>query len=102
MKNLKIDDTFELQDIKIHPLTDVQLEELHAHVKTYEALINKRARKLKETLILYPVHSDVDYKRLLLMDYTFLKRPVFQIEGHVFAGNDKQTEEKIRDHIRKL
>ncbi|WP_319227774.1 ArsC/Spx/MgsR family protein [Draconibacterium orientale] len=91
MKEVNIDNSFEKQDIKTEPITEQQVESLYAHTKSYEALINKRARKLKAALEANPVENDADYKKLLLTDYTFLKRPVFEIDGKLFVGNSPKT-----------
>lgn len=37
--------------------------------------------------------KDVDYKKLILKEYTFLKRPAAIIDGKVIAGNDKNAVE---------
>lgn len=91
MKEVNVDESFVKQDIKTEPITGEQVESMYAHTKSYEALINKRARKLKAVLEANPVKTDADYKKLLLMDYTFLKRPVFEIEGKLFVGNSPKT-----------
>nr|WP_319570025.1 ArsC/Spx/MgsR family protein [uncultured Draconibacterium sp.] len=91
MKEVNVDESFVQQDIKTEPITEEQVESLYAHTKSYEALINKRARKLKAALETNPVKTDADYKKLLLTDYTFLKRPVFEIDGNIFVGNSPKT-----------
>ncbi len=96
MKEVGVDESFELQDIKFNPVTEEQVESFFEHTQSYEALINKRARKLKDTLAQNPVNEDADYKRLLLLDYTFLKRPVFEIDDQLFIGNAAQTVEAIK------
>lgn len=35
--------------------------------------------------------SEQDYRRLILEEYTFLKRPVVVIDGQVFAGSAKKA-----------
>jgi len=35
--------------------------------------------------------EDVDYKQLILSDYTFLKRPVIIIDKDIYIGNDKKN-----------
>jgi arsenate reductase len=97
MKEVGVDDTFIKQDIKTSPLTTEQIEELYQSTQSYEALINKRARKLKDALIDNPVKVDEDYKAILLTDYTFLKRPVFQIDDQFFIGNAKKTIQELKD-----
>ncbi len=96
MKEVGVDDSFEQQDIKFSPVNEEQAEELYEHTGSYEVLINKRARKLKEVLAESPIKSDADYKKLLLMDYTFLKRPVFEIDGQLFVGNAPKVIEAIK------
>ncbi len=66
MKAINVDDSFEQQDIKTEPITGEQVESLYTHTQSYEALINKRARKSKAALEANPVKTDADYKKLLL------------------------------------
>ena len=99
MKEVNVDDSFQKQDIKTEPLTEEQVETLYAYTKSYEALINKRARKLKAALESNPLKTDAYYKELLLMDYTFLKRPVFEIEGNLFVGNSPKTVAAVKDAL---
>lgn len=96
MKEVGVDNNFEQQDIKFKPITEEQVVSFYKHTGSYEELINKRARKLKDALAERPVKEDTDYKKLLLMDYTFLKRPVFDIGGQLFFGNAKKTIEAIK------
>ncbi|GET34985.1 hypothetical protein PbJCM13498_38480 [Prolixibacter bellariivorans] len=99
MKEVGVDDSFEQQDIKFHPVTEEQVEHFYQQTGSYEELINKRARKLKDALAEHPVTGDADYKKLLLLDYTFLKRPVFEIDGQLFVGNAKKTVEAIKEAL---
>lgn len=96
IKDLNIGDEFIMQDIKISPISESQIDELYVMAGSYENLINKRARKLKEVLIKYPVKDDGDYRKILTLDYTFLKRPVFVINSEAFIGNAKSTVEAVR------
>ncbi len=96
MKEVGVDGRFEQQDIKVNPVTEAQVEGFYQHTGSYEELINKRARKLKDALAENPVNEDGDYKKLLLMDYTFLKRPVFDVDGQLFVGNAKKTVEALK------
>jgi arsenate reductase (glutaredoxin) len=41
------------------------------------------------------IKTDLDYRAYILDEYTFLKRPVFILEGEYFAGNSKKTIEQI-------
>ena len=40
--------------------------------------------------------SEADYKQLILEEDTFLKRPVFLIDGAIFIGNTKKTIEAVQ------
>ncbi len=35
------------------------------------------------------------------MDYTFLKRPVFEIDGQLYVGNSPKTVEAIKEALGK-
>ncbi|HKJ41860.1 MAG TPA: ArsC/Spx/MgsR family protein [Sunxiuqinia sp.] len=102
MKEVGVDDSFERQDTKFDPVTEQQVEGFYRHTGSYEALINKRARKLKNALDENPVSSDADYKKLLLMDYTFLKRPVFEINNRLFVGNAPKVVEAVKKALGSL
>lgn len=101
MKEVGVDDSFEQQDIKFEPISAEQAEHFYSFTGSYEALINKRARKLKAVLEEQPLNVDTDYKQILLMDYTFLKRPVFEIDGQLFVGNAPKTVEAIKEALGK-
>jgi arsenate reductase-like glutaredoxin family protein len=48
MKTLELPSSIDLIDIKKTPLSETDLSSLYAHTASYEALLNKRAQKLKE------------------------------------------------------
>ena len=82
-------DNLILREIKSSPITPAELENIKVHFASYEELFNKRAVKFRS--IDPSSFKDVDYKKLLLSDYTFLKRPVLLMEDNAFAGNSKET-----------
>ena len=82
---------FELQDIKTNPITARQLDELKAITGSYDALFSKRSRKFRPMGLHEQELSEQDYRRLILEEYTFLKRPVVVIDGQVFAGSAKKA-----------
>lgn len=90
LKELDPSAAYELQDIKEHPLTLQQLNELKHLSGTYEALFSKRARLYKERDLKNKQLSEDDYKNLLLEHYTFLKRPVIVNGERIFIGNSKK------------
>lgn len=95
LKEVQLDDTFELQDIKNQPLSEKQLEELYLSSGNYESLINKRARLYTSRDLKNKNLKESDYKELLLEHYTFLKRPVFILDKKIFIGNSKKTIESV-------
>lgn len=99
MKEVGVDESFILQDIKTTPITSEQIDELFNFTNNYEALINKRARKLKEALIESPIKTDEDYRALLLKDYTFLKRPLFKLGNKFYIGNAKKTINELKNEL---
>lgn len=85
---------FELQDIKTEPITEEQLEWLHGKTGSYERLFSRRAIKYRTLGLAEQNLTESDYKRLILEEYTFLKRPVVVIGESVFVGSSKKEVEK--------
>jgi arsenate reductase (glutaredoxin) len=79
---------FVLQDIKIEKITPAQLDELKEKAGSYEALFSRRAIKYKELGLKDKKLTEVDYRRLILEEYTFLKRPVAVAGRKIFIGKD--------------
>jgi len=65
-------------------------------VGSYQALFNTRAQKIKEWGIKVKNLTEADYRKLILKEYTFLKRPVIVVAGNVFIGNVKVTVDAIK------
>lgn len=82
---------FEKQDIKAEAITSVQLKEMKDLAGSYEALFSRRAIKYKEMGLKDLELKENDYKRLILEEYTFLKRPVIISGKHIFAGNEEKN-----------
>ena len=89
MKTLALRDDITQIDIKKNPLTVEQFEVLYQLSGSYEALLNKRAQKLKE--IDKSTLDEATIKALLLSHYTFLKRPVLLYQDKLYVGNAKAT-----------
>jgi len=82
---------FTFQDIKTEKITPTQLEEMKNAVGSYEALFSRIARKYKELGLSEKSLTENDYKKFILEEYTFLKRPVIFIGKKVFVGNSKNV-----------
>ena len=90
---------FEKREIKSVPISENELAEMYALSKSYEALFNKRARLYASLGLKDKNLSESDFKKHLLEEYTFLKRPVFIVDGEIFIGNSKKVIEKLKEKI---
>lgn len=90
---------FELQDIKEHPLTVKQLEELVDLSGSFEVLFSKRAKLYKEMGLKDEVLSEADFKRFILEHYTFLNRPVIIFNNQIFIGNSPKTQKQMLEAL---
>jgi len=96
LKGLPLDG-FQLQEIKTQPITVSQLEEMHTLTKSYESLFSRRSKKYAAMDLKNQVLTEKDYKRLILDEYTFLKRPVFIVDEKIFVGNAKKTIDSLKN-----
>lgn len=94
IKILDLPESVSCIDIKKAPLQEEDLTVLYAHTQSYEALLNKRAQKLKA--IDKSSLTETRIKELLLSHYTFLKRPVLLLDDQLFVGNAKATVEAAK------
>ena len=99
IKELNPDESVVLQNIKVEKITEAQLEEMRMLAGSYEALFSKRAMKYKALGLKEINLGELDYKKLILEEYTFLKRPVIIINDEIFIGNSKQTIEQAKVHF---
>ncbi|HTL81926.1 MAG TPA: ArsC/Spx/MgsR family protein [Bacteroidia bacterium] len=87
-----------LQDIKTEKITPAQLDEMAKLAGSYEALFSRVALKYK-TLDPKPT-TEKEYRKLILEEYTFLKRPVAIIDGKIFIGNSKKNVEALKAAVK--
>lgn len=99
MNELEIDSKFDKQDIKLENISEADLDQIANQIGSYEALFSKRAMKYKSMGLKEKNLSELDYKQLMLEEYTFLKRPFILINGEVFIGNAKKTVEAIKQKL---
>lgn len=93
---------FILQDIRTQPITPDELDELKAKAGSYEALFSRRALKYKALGLKDKQLTEADYRRLILEEYTFLKRPVTIAGKRIFAGSGKKEVEDLKAQLEKL
>lgn len=82
---------FEFQDIKTEKITAAQLAEMKKMAGSYEALFSRVALKYRALGLDKMKLGEEDYKKYILGEYTFLKRPVIIMGDKIFVGNSKST-----------
>jgi arsenate reductase len=91
---------FEMQDIKFEKITPDQLDEMKKMIGSYEALFSRRALKYKELGLKDKKLEERDFRKYILDEYTFLKRPVVIINNKIFAGSEKKTVEALKKALK--
>jgi len=95
LKELNLDGV-ELQNIKEQNIDAKTLDFLKEKAGSYEALFSKKAMKYRSMGLHEMKLTEADYKKYMLEEYTFLKRP-FMINGdEVFIGNTKNVVEAAK------
>lgn len=101
IKDTRIDKKgFEMQDIKFEKITPEQLDEMKTMAGSYEALFSRRALKYKELGLKDKQLNEKDYRKFILDEYTFLKRPVVIMNDKIFIGSEKKTVEALKKSIK--
>ncbi len=91
LKELDFGNDVELQDIKSQNIDETTLDFIKDRIGSYEELFSKRAMKFRSMGLNEITLSEADYKKYLLEEYTFLKRPFIVLEDQVFVGNAAKT-----------
>ena len=81
----------ELQNIKEQNIDEKTLDFLKEKVGSYEALFSKKAMKYRSMGLNEMTLTENDFKKYMLEEYTFLKRPFMINENDVFIGNSKSV-----------
>jgi len=87
------------QNIREEKITEQQLDEMANLSGSYESLFSRRALKYKSMKLKDKHLSEADYRRLILEEDTFLKRPVFIIDDAIFVGNSAKTVEALKQKL---
>jgi arsenate reductase len=91
LKDLNLPKGTKMQDVKLEPISQVQLAALYDVTQSYEQLINKRSRVLQALNKAGKTLDETGYKRLLETEYSCLKRPILHWENNFYLGNAKKT-----------
>ena len=90
IKELKLPACTQFRCIKEQEITMDELEKMKQFSGSYESLFSKRAIKYKSLGLKEKKMQEKDLKKLILDEYTFLKRPVFLFENEIYIGNSKK------------
>lgn len=91
---------YQLQDIKFEKITASQLDEMKKLSGSYESLFSRRAMKYKELGLKDKKLEEKDYRKYILDEYTFLKRPVVISNDKIFIGSEKKTVEALKNFLK--
>ncbi len=98
MKSLPLEG-FELQDIKTDAITPDQIDQMYSMAGSYEALFSRKAMKYRALGLHEQELKEEDYRRLILEEYTFLKRPVFIVGDKIYIGNSKKVVASLAEEL---
>ncbi len=87
----------EIQNIKEKNIDAKTLDKAAKALGGYEAIFSKRAMKYRSMGLNEMNLSEKDYRKYILEEYTFLKRPVFVIGDQYFAGNTKKVVAAVKE-----
>ncbi|HRE95975.1 MAG TPA: ArsC/Spx/MgsR family protein, partial [Flavobacteriales bacterium] len=90
-----------LQDIKSDALTETQVDDMAKLAGSYEAIFSRVAMKYRALGLDKKTLSEKDYKKYILEEYTFLRRPVVLADNRIFIGNSRKIVESAAEALRK-
>ncbi|MDB0011281.1 hypothetical protein N9E20_00580 [Crocinitomicaceae bacterium] len=93
IKEINPDSSVELQDIKLKNIDGETLDWIKEKVGSYEALFSKRAMKFRSMGLNEMQLTEADYRKYILEEYTFMKRPFMIVDEEVYIGNSKKVVE---------
>lgn len=99
LKEIKPGPEFKLQDIKSESITASQLDQMAKLAGSYEALFSRVALKYRSMGLNEMELKEKDYRKYILEEYTFLKRPVVIINNKIFIGSEKKTIEALKNEL---
>ncbi len=101
LKELNPGKDFIFHEIKSEPITPEQLDEMAALAGSYESLFSRIALKYRAWGLGQKKLSEKDYRKYILQEYTFLKRPVIIIDQKIYIGNSPKNVNAAREAMRK-
>ena len=99
MKELNLPEEAVLQDIKTEPMTGEQVDQMKELSGSYESLFSKRARKYRGLGLHEQNLQEEDYRKWIIEEYTFLKRPVLINQNQIFVGNSPKVVAQAKESL---
>ncbi|MBX7094772.1 MAG: hypothetical protein K1X56_08630 [Flavobacteriales bacterium] len=100
IKELNLPSDFIFQDIKTEKITPEQLDQMAELAGNYQSLFSKTALKYRALGLDKKELREDDYRKWILEEYTFLKRPVMIIGKKIVIGNSKKAIEEAKTYLR--
>lgn len=91
LSDLKPGKNVVLQDIKTVPLTEEQVDEMARMAGSYEAIFSKIALKYRAWGLHEKKLEEKDFRKYILEEYTFLRRPVILAGKKIFVGSSSKN-----------
>ena len=99
LKEIKPGKDIEMIDIKQENIDAETLDWVKEKIGSYEALFSKKALKYRSLGLDKMQLTEADYRKYMLEEYTFLKRPFIILDEKVFVGNTKKIVEEAKAAI---
>jgi arsenate reductase len=100
LSELKLGSDVVLQDIKEEKITAAQLAEMAKLAGSYEKLFSRVAMKYRILGLDKMELKENDYKKYILEEYTFLKRPTIISGNKIFIGSTKSTIQELKKEFK--
>lgn len=93
---------FTLREIKSEPITAKELGAMKKLAGSYEALFSRVALKYRALGLNKLQLTEKDYRKYILQEYTFLKRPVMVVDDRILIGNGKNVVKAMVEAAKEL
>lgn len=89
----------ELREIKSASITEKEIDEMIKLAGTAEALFSRVALKYRALDLNKKKLTEKEYRKYILEEYTFLKRPVLLLDKKIYVGNSKGNVEEMKKEL---
>lgn len=93
---------FTLREIKGEPITAKELDAMKKLAGSYEALFSRVALKYRGLGLNKMTLTEKDYRKYILEEYTFLKRPVMVLGNRILIGNAPKVTAAMVEAVKDL